>query len=113
MLEMAFDSSSLTEILTLSTACELIKVKHVLCIDFYYGLQSPHRNWFNPCVHIFITQAVFVGLVDPLHFWIFNSTQSNNFMLKYSTDVYFIPVTSNINRIHNKYNSSHLCVKVF
>lgn len=43
-------------------------------------------------VHIFVTQQVFVGLVDLLHFMGFDSTQSNNFMLKYSTDVYFIPI---------------------
>ena len=29
----------------------------------------------------------------------FNSTQSNYFMLKYSTDVYLISITSNINSI--------------
>ena len=38
-----------------------------------------------------------VGLVDPLDFWVFNSTQSNNFMVKYSTDIYFIPIRSNMN----------------
>ena len=50
-------------------------------------------------VHILVTQPVFVGLVDPLHFLTFNSTQSNNFMLKYSTDVYFILITSNTSNL--------------
>ena len=36
------------------------------------------------------------GSGGSLHFLAFNSTQSNNFMLKYSTDVYFILITNNI-----------------
>ena len=30
-----------------------------------------------------------MGLVDPLPFLVFKTTQSSNFMLKYSTDAYF------------------------
>lgn len=33
-----------------------------------------------------MNKASVVGLVDPLHFYIVKSTQSNNFMLTYSTD---------------------------
>lgn len=54
-------------------------------------------------VSIFVTQPVFMGLVDPLEFWVFKTTQSNNFMLKYSTDAYFIPVTSHMNSKHGQY----------
>ena len=62
--------------------------KHIYPVIVYLTLA-----WCSFCCY----SAGVVGLLDPLYFGVFNSTKSNNFMLKYSTDVYFIPIRSNIN----------------
>lgn len=54
-------------------------------------------------VHIFVIQSVFVGLVVLLHFGVFTPTQANNFTLKYSTAVYFVAITRNINSLYGSH----------
>ncbi len=96
--------------------------KLILSVGFnveYTNTLEKSSFLFNPCVvFIFLLLSqVFVGLVDPLHFGVFNSTQLKKIMLKYSTDVYFIPITSNINSKYGWYLAftfvrSHLWIKV-
>lgn len=78
--------------------CLLSKTFFVGCYLTYTtmtptGHRPSHETYnvlIDPCVE-FIFLLLFVGLLEQLYFWIVNTTQSNNLMLKYSTNVYFNP----------------------
>ena len=71
----------------------IAQITHTLVIQRALQIKRLTLVWYS----FFCYSEGVVGLVDPLDFWVFNSTQSNNFMVKYSTDIYFIPIRSNMN----------------
>ena len=67
---------------------EINKEHHMWHLLLLYTEKADNHLTLVWC-SFFCNTAGVVGLVDPLYFWVFNSTQSNYFMLKYSKDIYF------------------------